>query len=105
MNKRKIDVNEIKKGIVRGKKYRNINVKYEVMLSYFKQKDVKDMKIFQITFPSLIEDILTELLTAEFVFKLEDECKETLKPVSTGEDVLKLETFFLKGLSKEYPIQ
>ena len=41
------------------------------MLSYFKQKDVKDMKIFQITFPPLIEDILTELLTAEFVFKLE----------------------------------
>lgn len=41
MNKRKIDVNEIKKSIVRGKKYRNINVKYEVMLSYFKQKDVK----------------------------------------------------------------
>lgn len=54
MNKRKIDVNEIKKGIVRGKKYRNINVKYEVMLSYFKQKDLKDINIFTVTFPPLI---------------------------------------------------
>jgi len=41
------------------------------MLSYFKQKDVKEMKIFQINFTPLIEDILNELLTAEFVSKLE----------------------------------
>lgn len=41
------------------------------MLSYFKQKEVKEMKIFQITFGPLIEEILTQLLTAEFVFKLE----------------------------------
>lgn len=38
MNKRKIDINEIKKSIVKGKKYKNIDVKYEVVLSYFKQK-------------------------------------------------------------------
>jgi hypothetical protein len=54
MNKRKIDVNEIKKGVVRGKKYRNINVKYEVVLSYFKQKEVKEMQIFQVSFFPLV---------------------------------------------------
>ena len=43
MNKRKIDVNELKKNATRGKKCRNINVKYEVVLSYFKQKEAKQM--------------------------------------------------------------
>lgn len=41
------------------------------MLSYFKQKEVKEMKIFQVTFAPLIEDILTQLLNAEIIYKME----------------------------------
>jgi hypothetical protein len=46
MNKRKIDINELKKQASKGKKHRTVNVKYEVVLSYFKQKEPKDAIIF-----------------------------------------------------------
>ena len=42
MNKRKIDINELKKNSLKGKKYRTISVKYETVLAFFKQKEVKD---------------------------------------------------------------
>jgi len=49
---------------------RTITVKYETVLSYFKQKDTKDLPVFQLTFPPLIADLLTHLSLAEFVDKL-----------------------------------
>lgn len=64
MNKRKIDINELKKGACKGKKYRTINVKYETVLSYFKQKEVKEIPIFQLTFPPLILDLIEQLTAA-----------------------------------------
>ena len=50
MNKRKLEVNEIKKLSLRNKKHKTITTKYEVALSYFKQKDAKKLKIFSIYF-------------------------------------------------------
>lgn len=43
MTKRKMDIKELKKAASKGKKLREINVKYETVLSYFKQKDTKNM--------------------------------------------------------------
>lgn len=50
MNKRKLELNEIKKTITRGRKQKLINTKYEVAMSFFKQKEVKTPKIFTIYF-------------------------------------------------------
>ena len=58
MNKRKLEINEIKKLTLRGKKQKTIITKYEVALSYFKQKDVRNLKIFSIYFESIILDLL-----------------------------------------------
>jgi hypothetical protein len=38
MNKRKLEINEVKKIALRGKKQKTIITKYEVALSFFKQK-------------------------------------------------------------------
>jgi len=105
MNKRKIDVNEIKKAACKGRKMRTITVKYETMLSYFKQKDAKDLPVFQTTFPPLVADLLAQLASTEFVDKLQSENKDPLKSLPTLGTQLKLDCFELKSLSKEYPIQ
>ena len=73
MNKRKIEINELKKLACKGKKMRTITVKYEAVLAYFKQKDSKEMQVFQITFPPLISDLLNQLAATEFVAKLQNE--------------------------------
>lgn len=70
MNKRKIDINELKKTICRGKKIRAITVKYDTVLAYFKHKDTKDNKVFHIGFLPLITDLLEQLTTAELVQKV-----------------------------------
>ena len=46
MNKRKIDINDLKKKALRGKKYRTINARYDTVLAFFKEKEVKDKEIF-----------------------------------------------------------
>jgi len=40
---------------------RAITVKYETVLSYFKQKDAKDLPVFQLNFTTLINDLLAQL--------------------------------------------
>lgn len=72
MNKRKIEINELKKMACKGKKVRTITVKYETVLAYFKQKDAKDMNVFQIAFTPIINDLLNQLATTEFVDKLQN---------------------------------
>jgi hypothetical protein len=72
MNKRKIEISELKKIVYKGKKMRTVTVKYETVLAYFKQKDSKDMNVFQIHFMPLINDLLNQLATTEFVDKLEN---------------------------------
>jgi hypothetical protein len=100
MNKRRIDVNELKRQACKGKKMRTITVKYETVLSYFKQKEAKDLPVFQLTFPPLIHDLLAQLAAAEFVDKLETESKEPLKPLPALATTLRLESFEVRGLSK-----
>lgn len=46
MNKRKIDINNLKKKALRGKKYKTINARYDMVLAFFKEKEVKDKEIF-----------------------------------------------------------
>ena len=46
MNKRKIDINDLKKKALRGKKYRTINARYDIVLAFFKEKEVKEREIF-----------------------------------------------------------
>jgi hypothetical protein len=72
MNKRKIEINELKKLACKGKKVRTITVKYETVLAYFKQKDAKDMNVFQIAFTPIVNDLLNQLATTEFVDKLQN---------------------------------
>lgn len=72
MNKRKIEINELKKLACKGKKVRTITVKYETVLAYFKQKDAKDMNVFQIAFTPIVNDLLNLLATTEFVDKLQN---------------------------------
>jgi branched-subunit amino acid permease len=84
---------------------RTINVKYETVLSYFKQKDSKDLPVFTITFMPLITDLLNQLNATELIDKIESESKEPIKVFPSLTSTLKLETFELKALSKEYPIQ
>lgn len=100
MNKRKLDINEIKKSTLRGKKYKTINTKYEVVLSYFKQKEIKSHDIFRIDFFPLINDLLQQLNAAEFIYKLENNIKENLKSIELNGDLIKLDNLFLKYLSK-----
>lgn len=64
MSKRKININEIKKSILRGKKYNTIATKYEIVLSYFKQKEIKNHDIFRIDFFPLILDLFQQLNSA-----------------------------------------
>ena len=63
MNKRKIDISELKRAVGRGKKIRAITVKYDTVLAYFKHKDTKDTKgkVFHIGFLPLISDLLEQL--------------------------------------------
>jgi hypothetical protein len=105
MNKRKIEISDLKKLACKGKKIRTISVKYEAVLAYFKQKDSKDMDVFQIGFMPIISDLLLQLATTELVDKLQTESKDPLKAITTTTNALKLENFELKALSKEYPIQ
>ena len=58
MNKRKLEINDIKKQFLRGKKQKTITTRYEIALSYFKQKDAYKLKIFCIYFERLILDLL-----------------------------------------------
>ena len=64
MNKRKLELNDIKKQFLRGRKYKTITTRYEIALSYFKQKDVCKQKIFSIYFEKLIIDLLEQLTNA-----------------------------------------
>lgn len=54
----------------RGKKVRTINVKYETVLAYFKQKDYRDLPIFSVTFMPLINDLLNQLSATELIDRL-----------------------------------
>lgn len=81
MNKRKIEINDIKKQTLRGKKHKTITTKYEAALSYFKNKDVRKLKVFIIDFESLILDLLEQLTSAELIYKLEHSLQEDLHAV------------------------
>lgn len=70
MNKKKFEINELKKIVCKGKKVRSISVKYETMLAYFKQKDYRDLPIFSVSFMPLINDLLHQLSAAEIVDRL-----------------------------------
>lgn len=50
MNKRKLEINEVKKISVKAKKHSTVTTKYEVALSFFKQKELKNNQIFSISF-------------------------------------------------------
>ena len=105
MNKRRIDSNELKKIASRGKKVRTITVKYDTVLAYFKHKDAKESKVFHIGFLPLIHDLLEQLNSTELMQKLTSESTLALKPVLPMGQTLKLDSFELKTLSKEYPLQ
>lgn len=100
MNKRKIDINDLKKQASKGKKHRTINVKYEAVLSYFKQKSAKDVTIFEVSFMPLINDLVEQISSAEMILKIEKESKEPLKPIILQGPIMKLDTFDLRGLPK-----
>jgi hypothetical protein len=51
------------------------------------------MNVFQITFIPIINDLLNQLATTEFVDKLQNENKEPLKTINTSVAALKLESF------------
>lgn len=95
----------MKKLVYKGKKMRTITVKYETVLAFFKQKDAKDLNVFHIAFAPIVADLLSQLATTELVDRLESESKEPLRALSTQGSLLKLESFELKSLSKEFPIQ
>ena len=40
---------------------RTITVRYETVLPYFKQKDSKDLPVFQVAFLPLLQDLLMQL--------------------------------------------
>lgn len=71
MNKRKIDINDLKKRALRGKKYRTINARYDTVLAFFKEKEVKEKEIFEVDFISLISDLISQITTYDFAYKLE----------------------------------
>lgn len=70
MNKRKIDINDLKKKSQRGKKYRTISVKYTTMLAFFKQKSVVEKDVFEVGFFPLINDLLQQLNAFEILQKI-----------------------------------
>jgi hypothetical protein len=92
MNKRKIEINELKKLACKGKKLRTITVKYETVLAYFKQKDSKDTHVFQVGLPCFVSTFLEQLAAVEFVDKVEGESKEPVRALQLG-SVAKLESF------------
>jgi hypothetical protein len=69
---------------------RTINVKYETVLAYFKQKEYKDKPVFTIAFMPLINDLLNQLAAAELITKLESESKDDLKVLPVLTSTLKL---------------
>lgn len=69
---------------------RTINVKYETVLSYFKQKDSKDLPVFTITFMPLITDLLNQLNATELVDRVEGESREAIKVLPSLGVMLKL---------------
>jgi hypothetical protein len=52
---------------------KTISVKYETVLAYFKQKDSKNIAVFQTAFMPLITDLMNQLAATEFVEKIEGE--------------------------------
>ena len=72
MQKRKKEVNQLKRILYKGKKVRTIYVKYESIVAYFKQKEYKDRPVFTSTFMPLIHDLLEQLNSAELVSKIEN---------------------------------
>lgn len=69
---------------------RTINVKYETVLAYFKQKDYRDLPIFSVTFMPLINDLLNQLSATELIDRLETESREPIKKLSQPSTTLKL---------------
>ena len=83
----------MKKNACKGKKIKTINVKYETLFAYFKQKDSKELNVFKITFMPLINDLLSQLAATELIDRLEKQCKEPIKPINSPGNILKLEIF------------
>jgi hypothetical protein len=54
----------LKRIACKGKKAKTISVKYETVLAYFKQKDSKDISVFNTTFMPLITDLMNQLAAA-----------------------------------------
>jgi hypothetical protein len=104
MNKRKIDINELKKNSMKGSKYRTISVKYENVLAYFKQKEVKEKDIFRVDFSELIEDLVNQMSALELTFKIEHNLEEAIRFLVIQDKQFKLEAFNLKKIPTEYPI-
>lgn len=104
MSKRKLEINEVKKITLRGRKQKTITTKYEVALSFFKNKDQKNVKIFNISFEPLIFDLLDQLANVELVSKLETQSKEEVQAMEVTEEQIRLEGQSFKNISKEFPI-
>lgn len=105
MKKRKLDVNEIKKLTLRSKQSRTITTKYQVVLSFFKEKNEKSNRIFTIELENLIADFLDQLSNAEITYKLEKSLSGEIHTVEVDKNALKIDTGCLKYVCKEFPIK
>jgi hypothetical protein len=70
MNKRKIDINNLKKQCVKGR-INNKSAKYETVFSFFKRKDAEAREIFRVRFPTLVKDLLEALISYDTLSKLD----------------------------------
>lgn len=69
MNKRKIDLNILKKQCVKGRT-NSKSAKYETVFSFFKQKDPQARDIFRIRFPVLARELLEAIISYDTLSKL-----------------------------------
>ncbi len=79
MNKRKININDLKRNASRRTHLKTIDAKYETMLPYFKNKGQVDYSIFKITDALVIVDLLDQLVTTELATKTLLESKDSIQ--------------------------
>lgn len=77
MNKRKIDLNLLKKQCVKGR-INNKSAKYETVFSFFKQKDPQARDVFRIRFPVLARELLEAIISYDTLSKLNSKDDPTL---------------------------
>lgn len=85
---------------MRGRQARSITTKYEVVLGFFKKKDSQASPIFTVYLDQLVADLLDQLSSAEITYKLQNELKGELNPVSVGADSLEFNVGCLAHICK-----